>query len=226
MYLYLYLCTHSYSPSSQYYILAANTDGKNGACSFFLFMDDAIKMLPVEIINMYGLSIWNGSNREKMPSRRRRRRSSSRGVSVRECYFGNFFSVLVEFFPSSLYSRFDVSRRVLAPFPMEMEMNINAKTARTHLCLDTHTHSLTHSPTPLCTRCVQTLHIYFFRRSHSTLAPSSLSLCYLYAPLWGEPVPYPLSHTRFHIAIFLIFTLSSIIKFYGFLCEQKENRVP
>lgn len=130
-----------------------------------------------------------------MPSRRIRR-SSSRGVSVRECYFGSLFSVLVEFFPSSLYSRFDVSRRVLAPFPMEMEMNINAKTARTHLCLDTHTHSLTH--TVVYAMCPNFTHIFFSPLSLHTRPLLTQSLLPVRTFMRrASPVP-TLTHTFSH----------------------------
>lgn len=134
-------------------------------------------------------------------------------VCERDCYFGNLFSVFGwNFFSDSLFLSL-WRPPVVYWLHFIGDGNEYKCENRAHSLMSWHIHTL--ALTPLCMRCVQNFtHIFFCH-----------SLRYLYALLWEKPVPHPLTHV-FHIAIFLIFTLSSIIKFYGFLCEQKENRVP
>lgn len=158
---------------------------------------------------MYGLSIWNGKGNG---TQRTKRRSKT-------CFL---IRVTCSPFRLCFFWRGDIPRRVLAPFLLVMRMNTNAETARFHLCLDTNTLPFTplYECVCVCARDMsKTLHIYKF--FFATLVVTCTH--FLKA---SEREGESQSYTRFHIAIFLIFTLSSIIKFYGIFVKAKRKSSP
>lgn len=153
-----------------------------------------------------------------MPRRRRsgRRRSGGVSVTLATCFpfWSSFFSRSLSVFsfwcrPSSIGS---ISNGDGNEYKCEN---------RAHSLMSRHTR--THTHTVVYAMCPKLYTYIFFL--FAVLTASSFHSLLPVRTFMRRASPVS-THTRSHIAIFLIFTLSSIIKFYGFLCEQKENRVP